>query len=198
MANKYPFNIEWSEDDQEYIATTPSFPGLSAFGETEEEALREAKTALVGFIETHKAHNIPLPEPEGRPSFSGKLQVRLEKSLHRVAAQMARTEGVSLNTYITDAVQAKVSGAQVGNRILNELRLAVASGLVFELGHVARTVKPRAAGASKSLKLPAGMVLVKRLGSAETQEINNLSLAAAQLNPKRKTTKRNGSAKPKK
>ena len=41
--NKYPINIVWSEDDGEYLATCASFPGLSAFGETEEEALKEAK-----------------------------------------------------------------------------------------------------------------------------------------------------------
>jgi hypothetical protein len=41
MANRYSFNIEWSDEDEEYIATCPAFPGLSAFGETEEEALSE-------------------------------------------------------------------------------------------------------------------------------------------------------------
>jgi len=35
MVNRYSFNIEWSEEDEEYIATCPAFPGLSAFGETE-------------------------------------------------------------------------------------------------------------------------------------------------------------------
>jgi len=51
MNNRYPFNIEWSEEDQEYVATCPAFPGLSAFGESEEEALREGKIALEGFMQ---------------------------------------------------------------------------------------------------------------------------------------------------
>lgn len=129
MANRYPINIEWSDEDQEYIATCSAFPGLSAFGTSEEEALREAKIALAGFIETYKANNMPLPEPASRASFSGKLQLRLAKTLHRLAAQMARNEDVSLNTFIVDAIQAKVSGTQVANRIINDLRMVMASAL---------------------------------------------------------------------
>src|SRR6185503_18248991 len=126
MTNRYPFNIEWSEDDQEYIATCPAFPGLSAFGETEEEALREGKIALAGFIETFEANNMPLPEPVVHEAVSGKFQLRLLKSLHRLAIQMARREKVSLNTYIADAVRARVSGEKVGSRILCEVRQLLA------------------------------------------------------------------------
>lgn len=126
MINRYPFNVEWSDEDQEYIATCSSFPGLSAFGETEEQALKEAKIALAGFIETHKANNIPLPEPNVHPPVSGKFQLRLPKNLHRLAVRLAQSEGVSLNSYIADAVRAKVSEDQVGNRVLDEVRNLIA------------------------------------------------------------------------
>jgi predicted RNase H-like HicB family nuclease len=42
----YGFDVFWSEEDGGYIATCPDFPGLSAFGETEEEALSEGKGAV--------------------------------------------------------------------------------------------------------------------------------------------------------
>jgi predicted RNase H-like HicB family nuclease len=122
MNNRYPFNIEWSEEDQEYVATCPAFPGLSAFGESEEEALREGKIALEGFIETAKANDIPLPEPAARVAFSGKFQLRLPKSLHRQAVRMADLDDVSLNTYISDAVRARVTGEQVLKPIMEEMR----------------------------------------------------------------------------
>lgn len=64
MVNKYSLNIAWSEDDQEYVATCPAFPGLSALGETESEALAEAKVALDLFIKTCQEKGIPLPEPQ--------------------------------------------------------------------------------------------------------------------------------------
>ena len=47
---KYGFDIFWSDEDKGYIATCPDFPGLSAFGETEEDALQEAKIAMKLFL----------------------------------------------------------------------------------------------------------------------------------------------------
>ena len=110
---RYAFNIVWSEEDEEYIATCSSFPGLSAFGETEEEALHEAKIALDLFIESYKERGIPLPKPERTPKFSGQLSLRLPKSLHQRAARMATKDGVSLNQYITNALNREVSSEEV-------------------------------------------------------------------------------------
>ncbi|NQS89082.1 type II toxin-antitoxin system HicB family antitoxin [Patescibacteria group bacterium] len=38
--------IFYSEEDEGYITVVPELPGCSAFGETEEEALREIKVAI--------------------------------------------------------------------------------------------------------------------------------------------------------
>ena len=59
---KYGFDILWSDEDQGYIATCPDFPGLSAFGDTEEEALHEAKTALKLFVEAITDQGRQTPE----------------------------------------------------------------------------------------------------------------------------------------
>lgn len=48
----YGFDVFWSEEDGGYIATCPDFPGLSAFGESEVQALNEGKTALRLFLES--------------------------------------------------------------------------------------------------------------------------------------------------
>src|SRR5437899_2681609 len=95
--SKYPFNIVWSDEDEEYMATCSSFSGLSAFGKTEEEALHEAKIALTLFIESYKERGIPLPKPPRNQTYSGQLRLRLSKSLHERAARMASKDGVSLN-----------------------------------------------------------------------------------------------------
>ena len=106
---KYSFNISWSEEDGEYIATCVSFPGLSAFGETEEEALREGKVALDLFIESYKERGIALPKPPRNQTYSGQLRLRLSRSLHERAAKMATKDGVSLNQYINNALNREVS-----------------------------------------------------------------------------------------
>jgi predicted RNase H-like HicB family nuclease len=123
--NKYSFNILWSEEDGEYVATCPAFPGLSALGETEEEALAEAKVALGLFIKTCEERGIPLPEPEVALGYSGQFRVRLAKQDHRRAAQMAAREGVSLNQFVANAVAFKLGATDLYTRLIEELMLKV-------------------------------------------------------------------------
>ncbi|MEQ1605033.1 MAG: toxin-antitoxin system HicB family antitoxin [Pyrinomonadaceae bacterium] len=111
--SKYPINIALSEEDEEYIATCSSFPGLSAFGATEEEALREAKIALELFIESYNERGISLPTPPKSQTYSGQLRLRLSKSLHERAAKMASQDGISLNQYINNALNREVSVKEI-------------------------------------------------------------------------------------
>jgi predicted RNase H-like HicB family nuclease len=64
MNNKYTIQIFWSIEDEGFIAVCQEFPGLSAFGETREEALKEAQIALGLMIETYEEKGIRLPEPQ--------------------------------------------------------------------------------------------------------------------------------------
>lgn len=64
MKDKYSIRIFWSDEDESFVAVCREFPGLSAFGETREEALREAQIALDLMIETYLEKRISLPEPQ--------------------------------------------------------------------------------------------------------------------------------------
>ncbi len=68
---QYSINLMWSVKDESYIATIQEFPGLSAFGKTPEEAVKEAKIACELFIEDmlEEGEEIPKPAiiPQGRP-----------------------------------------------------------------------------------------------------------------------------------
>lgn len=103
--NNYSFNIRFSPEDEGYIATSPEFPGLSAYGETEDEALKEARVALEGFIESYRDSNKDLPEPIQVKKFSGQLRLRLPKSLHGKLSEIADREGISLNTLLIQCIQ---------------------------------------------------------------------------------------------
>lgn len=61
---QYSFNLAWSDEDNDFVATCPEFPGLSAFGPTRQEALAEGEIALGLMIETCKEDGITLPEPK--------------------------------------------------------------------------------------------------------------------------------------
>jgi antitoxin HicB len=114
---KYSINLIWSAEDESYIATIPEFPGLSAFGETPEEAAAEAKTAADGFMEVFKEDGRPLPEPALLTPFSGQLRIRIPKSLHASLTAEAEKECISLNTYIVHQLSEKNAFEKVRNEV---------------------------------------------------------------------------------
>jgi predicted RNase H-like HicB family nuclease len=97
---KYSFNVFWSEEDNAYIAICPEFPGLSAFGDTPEEALAEGRVVLGLTIETYKEQDLPLPAPKVYAGYSGQFRVRIPKTLHAQLVAQAAAEGVSLNALV--------------------------------------------------------------------------------------------------
>ncbi len=97
---KYPVSVKWSGEDDAFIAIIPGIRGLSAFGASQEEALRELRVAAEAFFESLRSAGRPLPVPETLGPFSGQLRLRMPKSLHAALAESAETDGISLNTYI--------------------------------------------------------------------------------------------------
>ena len=102
-AKRYPAQVFWSDEDEGFVALATDLPGCSAFGETQEEAVKELQGAIVASIEALQAAGNPVPKPS-RPAdanqYSGKVLVRMPKFLHAQLAASAQTEDVSLNQYI--------------------------------------------------------------------------------------------------
>ncbi len=57
---KYRVVIEQDEDGA-FVAECPSLPGCISQGQTREEALRNIKDAIQGYLESLKKHNEPIP-----------------------------------------------------------------------------------------------------------------------------------------
>ncbi|NPV62709.1 MAG: type II toxin-antitoxin system HicB family antitoxin [Methanotrichaceae archaeon] len=57
----YAIEIFYSEDDKGFIAVVPELPGCSAFGETEERALKEVKIAMQLWLMTAKEIGREMP-----------------------------------------------------------------------------------------------------------------------------------------
>jgi len=62
--HRYRIEIFYSEEDEGYIAVVPELPGCSAFGETEEEALKEVKIAKELWLETARKEGRDIPQPQ--------------------------------------------------------------------------------------------------------------------------------------
>jgi predicted RNase H-like HicB family nuclease len=68
MEPRYHINLFWSDTDDSWIADVPDLRSCSAFGDTPEEALAEARIAIQGWIETAIAHDMVVPEARYRPA----------------------------------------------------------------------------------------------------------------------------------
>lgn len=100
---KLPYNyiIQSLQDEsgEYYYAKVLELDGCQSTGETFEEAYKNLKEAMRGWIETKLENNFDIPLPVGYEDFSGKFIVRIPKSLHYKLAVEAKQEGVSLNQY---------------------------------------------------------------------------------------------------
>lgn len=104
----YSFRLEYSDEDEAYIASVPEFPGITAHGDNPDEAMKEVQIALGGVIEVYTEKKMILPEPLKRQDYSGQFRLRLPKMLHRRAAERAERDGVSLNTWTVVAIAEKL------------------------------------------------------------------------------------------
>jgi predicted RNase H-like HicB family nuclease len=63
--HKYAIEIFYREDDGGYIAVVPELAECSAFGETEEAALKEVMIAMDLWLETAGYEGREIPQPAG-------------------------------------------------------------------------------------------------------------------------------------
>jgi antitoxin HicB len=121
-AQRYPAQVFYSDDDEGFIAIATDLPGCSAFGDTQEEAVAELRDAIDAWqIAAEKAGN-PIPEPS-KPQVddlpSGKILLRLPRTLHAQLIERAKYENVSLNHHLVFVLTASTASATVRNAIID-------------------------------------------------------------------------------
>jgi antitoxin HicB len=104
QAFRYRILVEWSEEDQVYIARVPVLPGCIAHGETADKATHEAERAAELMLDVLREDGKALPPEDAVADFSGQLRLRLPKSLHEEVSRLATAEGVSINAFLLSLV----------------------------------------------------------------------------------------------
>lgn len=93
--------------DGTYFTEIEELVGCISEGDTKAEALEMIEDAKKAWILVALERGIPIPEPT-QDNFSGKLNVRLPKYVHRKLAYQAKKEGVSLNTLISTTLSSAI------------------------------------------------------------------------------------------
>lgn len=111
---KYGFTVSMTEVEGRkfWVAKSKDLEYCVGQGDTCDEAIKELEQNELVWLEMAKEDGEKIPEPSVNHelTYSGKFTVRLSKSLHERAAQRAEQEGVSLNTFIVEAVAEKTAG----------------------------------------------------------------------------------------
>ena len=129
MANKTPeeylkepyARILILEETGEFSAEILEFPGCYAFGNSPDEAFAMLEDVAKSWIESELAHGKEIPPPSESHRFSGRIALRLPKSLHRLATIMAKQDGTSLNQFLMSAISARVGAEDLYNRIADKV-----------------------------------------------------------------------------
>ena len=102
----YIYSVVWSEEDDAFIGRVLEFPSLAAHGSTQAKALGEIRSVVQHACEDLQDSGEAVPEPLNKRRYSGTLNVRLPKYLHRQLAIEAAEEGISLNQLISTKLAA--------------------------------------------------------------------------------------------
>jgi antitoxin HicB len=82
-----------------YVAKINELTGCLTQGETLDEVTQMIEDAKRGWLEIALEEGLEIPEPVN-DQYSGKFNVRVPRSLHRILVEKAKEENVSLNQYV--------------------------------------------------------------------------------------------------
>jgi antitoxin HicB len=91
-----------------WAASVEELPACTASGSSPEDAVRRLRDAMEEWIAAALARNEAVPEPRSDSTHSGRLLVRMPKTLHAQLTRAAEKDGVSLNQFITGALASAV------------------------------------------------------------------------------------------
>jgi antitoxin HicB len=111
-----PYGITLRKDEEgDWVARIEELPGCTAHGGTQAEALEKLEEVKTAWIEDAIESGDGIPEPKASEELpSGKWLQRVPKSLHKSLTEMAKTEGVSLNQFVTTILAEAVGTQRMG------------------------------------------------------------------------------------
>jgi predicted RNase H-like HicB family nuclease len=102
----------YRDDEGNFVVEVDDLPGCVTDGRSPDEAFRNLEEAKHAWVESRLAAGLEVPEPRQIDEYSGKVLLRMPRSLHRRLVGQSAEEGVSLNQYVVSLL----SYASAGNR----------------------------------------------------------------------------------
>jgi antitoxin HicB len=103
-----PYHLMLVRDGEDkgrpWTASVEELAGCTSRGKTSDEALDGIEAAMATWIRTALEEGREVPEPKSATSHSGRLLLRMPRTLHADLTRASEREGVSLNQFITDVL----------------------------------------------------------------------------------------------
>lgn len=96
---RYAYRVQWSPEDDEYVATVLEFPSLSYLDEDQTGALQGLVEVVAGAVDDLVTSGETVPQPFAERSYSGTIYVRTSAEVHRRLVMEAAENHVSLNQW---------------------------------------------------------------------------------------------------
>lgn len=101
----YVASLHYSHEDLCFFGKVEYIDGLITFeAEYAKDLEFNFKNAIDDYIETCKAQGV-----EPQKTFSGKLLLRMNRTLHKKASIYAKSSNISINQLCVDAIKEKIS-----------------------------------------------------------------------------------------
>jgi predicted RNase H-like HicB family nuclease len=95
-------------DADEWTAGVEELPSCTSRAKTPEAAVAGIQESMADWIGDALSKGEAIPEPKSSASHSGRLLLRMPRTLHAELTRVAEREGVSMNQFITDSLSSVV------------------------------------------------------------------------------------------
>jgi len=107
--------------DGTFFAEILEFPGCFAEGQSPNEAYKNLEGVAESWIEAAQDQGQEIPNPFATHDFSGRIALRIPRSIHKQAAKFAEMDDTSLNQFFLAAIAARVGAEDFVERLSNRL-----------------------------------------------------------------------------
>jgi len=104
--NKYTYKVEWSEEDDAFVAFCVEFPSLAAHGKSPAKALEEIMYVVKCAVKDMQENGEEVPEPVSAKTYKGRIPLRIPPALHKRLALRAFRSELSLNEFLKNVLEA--------------------------------------------------------------------------------------------
>ena len=108
-SDRYLKIVEWSDEDGCYVGRCPELLLGGVHGKDEKKVFAELCAVIEDWVKRAEADGEELPEGMAGRKYSGKFNLRLGPPLHERLALAALREGKSLNNYVTEVLEKRLS-----------------------------------------------------------------------------------------